>query len=122
MKERIEIDGVWYIREDVTEEVNITDSDIVKFIGISYETIEYSFEATRLTNEKTGEHYSDIDIKFTDKRVKPWKEELWDNNSWFKGILEDNPDSIPALEKSLGRLGQKQFKAFLKYLQQKEWI
>jgi hypothetical protein len=41
MENRIEINGVWYVREDSIAEDEIKDLDIIEFQGCSYETDKY---------------------------------------------------------------------------------
>lgn len=123
MEDRILINGVWYVKEEnTTPEIEIDKSELVSFQGTLYETTDYAFEAIRYEDDKYGEYLNGIDIKFTDKRTQPWKEELWDNNNFFKGVLENNPDSLNDLRNSVCVNGEAQFKAFLKYLRYQKWI
>ena len=131
MENRIEINGVWYVREDA-----ITDSldhleDEEMYLTFSeeciYETDKYCFVASRMRKDGGDEFYPDITITFTDKRSgnrDTWKEEYWDNNNWFKGILYGNSDSIESLdeETDLCPQGKKQFKGFLNRLVEEGWL
>jgi len=117
-KTRIQIDGIWYVREDQIEK-NPIELDPVKFEGIVVEDETFCFEATRILRD-SGDPYDDIDIKFTDKRIEPFKEEHWDSNSWMKGVLDNNPDSLKELP-DIGE-GTKFLKAFLQYLKDEEWL
>jgi hypothetical protein len=131
MKNRIEINGVWYVREDAIidpldhledEELDLTFSE-----ECVYETDKYCFVASRIRQEDSDEFYPDITITFTDKRSgdrDTWKEEFWDNNNWFKGIIEENSESIKSLnnETELCSQGKRQFKAFLDRLVEEGWL
>lgn len=120
-KNRIFVDGHWYIKEKpFNTEIKV---DGVDFVGFCWETDLFSFEATKVFN-KNGELYDDFDIKFTDKRVKPFKEEYWDNMNWFKGVLENNPESIPSSLETFGTPEElNEFVQFLKYLKEvKKWF
>ena len=132
MENRIEINGVWYIREDAitdpldhleSEEMDLTFSE-----ECCYESDKYSFVASRIRGDgSSGEFYPDIAIEFTDKRSgdrDTWKEEYWDNNNWFKGILYGNSDSIESLdeETDLCPQGKRQFKRFLNRLVEEGWL
>jgi len=132
MNDRIEINGVWYVREDAindsidhleVEEMNPTFSE-----ECCYETDKYCFVASRIRQAGPDtEFYPDISITFTDKRIgdrDKWKEEYWDNTNWFKGILEGNPESLESLntETDLCKEGKRQFRSFLNYLVEKKWI
>ena len=131
MENRIEINGVWYVREDAItdpfdhledEEMELTFSE-----ECCYETDKYSFVASRIRRDDSSEFYPDIAINFTDKRSgdrDTWKEEYWDNNNWFKGILYGNSDSIESLdeETELCPQGKRQFKGFLNRLVEEGWL
>ena len=118
-KDRIQIDGVWYVREDKIEDEPI-NLDVVETQGCLVENEDFCYEATRIANDKGG-FYDGVDIKVTDKREKPWKEDYWDNNNWMLGILENNPDSLEELE-HYTRDNFKFLQAFLQYLKDKEWL
>ena len=131
MENRIEINGVWYVREDAitdpldhleAEEMDLTFSE-----ECCYETDKYCFAASRMRKDGGDEFYPDIAITFTDKRSgnrDTWKEEYWDNNNWFKGILYGNSDSIESLdeETELCPQGKRQFKGFLNRLVEEGWL
>ena len=131
MENRIEINGVWYVREDAitdpldhleAEEMELTFSE-----ECCYETDKYSFVASRIRRYGGDEFYPNIAIEFTDKRSgdrDTWKEEYWDNNNWFKGILYGNSDSIESLdeETDLCPQGKRQFKGFLNRLVEEGWL
>lgn len=120
-KNRIFVDGHWYIKEKpFNTEIKV---DGVDFVGFCWETDLFSFEAIKIF-DKNGELYDDFDIKFTDKRVKPFKEEYWDNMNWFKGVLENNPESIPSSLEIFGTPEElNEFVQFLKYLKEvKKWF
>lgn len=120
-KNRIFVDGHWYIKEKPFKtEIKVDGFD---FVGFCWETDLFSFEAIKIF-DKNGELYDDFDIKFTDKRVKPFKEEYWDNMNWFKGVLENNPESIPSSLEIFGTPEElNEFVQFLKYLKEvKKWF
>jgi hypothetical protein len=131
MENRIEINGVWYVREDAitdpldhleAEEMDLTFSE-----ECCFESNKYCFVASRIRRDGEDEFYPDVSIKFTDTRSgdrDTWKEEYWDNNNWFKGILEGNYESVKSLneETDLCSQGKKQFKAFLFILKQEGWL
>ena len=129
MENRIEINGVWYVREDaITDPLDhIEEMDLTFSEECVYETDNYCFVASRIRSELFDEFYPDISIKFTDKRSgdrDTWKEDYWDNNNWFKGILGGNPESIQSLkeETDICSQGKKQFKALLHMLKKEGWL
>jgi len=131
MSNRIEINGVWYVREDTINDsldyLEIEKTDLTFSEECCYETDKYCFVASRFRKDESGEFYPDISITFTDKRSgnrDTWKEECWDNNNWFKGILAGSSESIKSLNEEIGlcREGKRQFKGFLNRLVEEGWI
>ena len=118
-KDRIQIDGVWYVREDNIEDEPIK-LEVVETQGYLVENTNFSYDATRIANDEGG-FYEGVDIQVTDKRSKPWKEDNWDNNNWMRGVLEYDPVSWKELP-DLGSEDIKFLMAFLQYLKDKEWI
>lgn len=121
MEDRILINGVWYVRE-TEPQTETKEIEIIDFIGSLYETDDYVWKASRLYQDDGETLYDGFDIEFTDKNIKPWKEEHWDNMNWFKGVLEDNPDSMKDAIESMGYQGVKDFKLFLNKLKDKGWL
>ena len=89
--DRIEMNGVWYVKETPTQKI---EWDPTCFNGRVYESDLYCFEATQLLKDDDTTYDDSCDIKVTDKRVKPWKEEHLDNPIWYIGVLENNPESM----------------------------
>lgn len=123
MQDRIEINGVWYIREDLANNQEVEDFELSFALQAMYEDDKYVWEATRLykDNSQTS-FYEDIDIKFTDKRVKPWKEDHWDSNEWMKGVMNNDPESMTDAKESMCDDGVKTFKLFLNKLEEEGWL
>ena len=123
MEDRIQLNGEWYVREQPNPEpeLDITDN-IIRFRGISYESDKYVFEATIIRKPGSEFEYYDCDIEFKDKRTRPWTEDLWDNPTWVKGVLNNNPESLEELRKTVCPQGEAEFKAFLKVLKQEGWL
>jgi len=121
MEDRILINGVWYVRE-TEPKTETKEIEIVDFIGTLYETDDFVWKASRIYQDDGETLYDGFDIEFTDKNIKPWKEEHWDNMNWFKGVLEDNPESMKDAIESMGYQGIKDFKLFLNKLKDKGWL
>jgi len=129
MENRIEINGVWYIREDaINDSLDILDeeeTDLTWTEECIYENNDYCFVASRIKKDDSEEFYDTIDIKFTDKRYHgktEFVDDHWDNISWFRGILENNPESLEHLREALCDKGVKQFKMFLRKLVEVKWL
>jgi len=127
MENRIKIDDVWYVREDAIDDPmdHLEDEEIemdgTTFDGRVFETDLYCFEATRILKDD-GTPYEGCDIKLTDKRVKPWKEEHLDNPIWYIGVLENNPESMDEAHELLCKQGIKEFRAFVRNLISVDWL
>lgn len=134
--ERIEINGVWYVREDsqlqqtppLTEEdvtYFIGEDDVTHFKGIAYECDNYCFEASKLTKHQELDDVV-IEITFKERGISPkeWKTESWDHIGFFQGILENNLGSIDSVREGFNEdsEGVRLFKAFLVYLQKIHWL
>jgi len=120
-KSRIQINGVWYVREDSIKpsdfEFNI--KDITFYKGCVYENETSCFDVSKLDN------YPDtLSIKYTDKRPsdrEDWTEHDWDNVSWIKGLIEENPESIQEID-DLEESDIKILIRMLQHLKQIGWI
>ena len=124
MENRIKIGDVWYVREDTikpTKEKRILD--FTWFTGCIVETDDYCWEVTRTSKDNYfTEYYPDVNIKFTDKTEKTWKDEHWDSNSWMIGVLENDPDSMLIAEKLMNEQGIEDFKQLIEKLIIEGWI
>jgi len=123
MKNRIEIDGVWYIREDnTTPEVKPQLEPSIAYEGLVFESDLYCFEATRLRDDD-GEFYDkECSIKFTDKKIDIDNSEYWDNAEWMIGFLNNDPEAIAEAEEALCPQGMEEFRIVVQELAEKGWI
>lgn len=124
-QDRIQINGVWYVREQSREEIDIIDNVIGSESRV-FESNDFSFEAVRMKRTADGnEFYDGIDMQFTDKREdRPnWIEEYWDNDAWLIGVYLNKPDSLKELTQyNLGDSGLKELQAFIGYLIDIQWL
>jgi len=113
-KDRVQIDGVWYVRE--TDPVEI---DPIYYLGAVFENEAYCFDATVLVED--GEFLRDtFSVKFKNKRTQI--EEFWDNNNFFDGLLNDDAISWASFEDSVVVGHRAFFMEFLRELKSKEWF
>lgn len=128
MENRIEINGVWYVREDTNiDHIEPEEMDLTFSEECCYENNKYCFVASRIRKDGEDVFYSGISITFTDKRSgnrDTWKEDFWDNNEWFIGILENDPLTMTSLKEELDicSQGKKQLKGFLNRLVDEGWL
>lgn len=115
--DRIQINGVWYVRETLEEEEQV---DAVFYQGCVAENDKYCFDATRLKEDS-----KEFDIKVTYKKGSrsEWKEYLWDNINFFKGVLNGHPDTLNSLRESIDDEAEvKYFIGFLQILKDNNWF
>jgi hypothetical protein len=130
MEDRIQINGVWYTREDnqPTQEIKpLKREDVTAFKGFVYDIHGFSYEVTKIAKSglfEEGEYYDDIGIKFTNMNTQPHIVEEWDSMQWFRGVLENNPDSINTLlnESEMDHEDVLEFRSFLAFLKQQGWL
>ena len=127
MKDRIEVNGVWYIKENTIVQPTISELEPgIKYDGFVFESNLYSFDCTRVYDED-GNLYKDgnVCIKFTDKSIIhdiDKSQEHWDNVDWMCGILENEVEAIDEAMESLCSQGLIELKEVVKELVEKGWI
>ena len=127
MKDRIEVNGVWYIKENTIVQPTISELEPgIKYDGFVFESNLYAFDCTRIYDED-GNLYKDgnVCIKFTDKSIIhdiDKSQEHWDNVDWMCGILENEVEAIDEAMESLCSQGLIELKEVVKELVEKGWI
>ena len=125
-KDRIQIDGVWYVKEQDTNTVQeLQPSDVTNYIGCVYETDAFCWEATMIYRDDLETLYPDVSVEFTDKRDadrENWIVEYWDNTKWFQGVYNNDPESLVDARATMDVKGINDFRTFLKYIEQRGWI
>lgn len=129
MKDRILIDGVWYVKED-TPEVTVLGT---KYVGYLAENSSFCFDASKFYKDDGESLYSSITIKVSDKRSgmpNTWKTEEWDNDSFLLRVLNNEPEALDVLRTPV--FGEtinitntediKFFQAFLRLLKEMGWL
>jgi hypothetical protein len=101
--DRVEINGVWYVREDLTpveksingfkfiDNQEYMERNVAHVETISYEDDDYLLELEGLVTQKLGK-LSMISLKIEDKNNV--EQEYWDNENFLKGLVELNLGSI----------------------------
>ena len=127
MEDRIEVNGVWYIKEESDVESTISQLEPgVRYDGFVFESNLYAFDCTRIYDED-GNLYKDgnVCIKFTDKSVVhdiTEYQEHWDNVDWMRALLINEPESIEEAMESLCSQGFAELKEVLTTLRVAAWI
>lgn len=117
--ERIQINGVWYVRE---EDSALNPQNLWYTKTCQYENNKYSLEAVLMTTKEGKRLYSDVGfwIKFTDKNEDI--EETWDNPSWMLGIYHNQKDSLTEAADTMDEEGIETFKEFIGHLIELNWL
>lgn len=122
-KDKIVIDGIVYVRADKQDIVPQSVIENVEDLCIEYNGIIYEDDVMILEAEIIEDNKIISSIQFTDKTIKPRKEESFDNENWFIGILENNPESIQDFKEIFKTEYQQEvFKAFLLKLRAMGWL
>jgi len=88
MKDRVQIDGVWYIKENKQEPL-----DIIFYDGAVYENDNYRIEASR------DKEYKWINIEVLDKNTN--KKEYIDNKEYLEYVIKG--DTVNFMNEDLFR-------------------
>ena len=124
-KERIQINGEWYVKENTIEPL-INPEDVTHSIECVWENSNWGFVASLIAKEDDfNDCYDDVMVKVTDKRIKGngnWGEDDIDNPKWIWGVLENDPESMEEADEMFDDEGLRYFKAFALYLVDKGWL
>jgi hypothetical protein len=118
--DRIEINGVWYVKEDKPNKLDLTEKDVTFSKSCIYETDDYCWEAILISKDNGEEFYPDLEIEFTDKKIGTT--EYWNNPLWLDNILNGNKKEIEEAKKDMSDQGLEDFIAFLKFLRKDNWL
>ena len=127
MKDRIEVNGVWYIKENTIVQPTISQLEPgTKYDGMVFESDLYVFDCTRVYDED-GNLYKDgnVSVKFTDKSIThdiDKFQEHWDNVDWMNGVLDGDEGSIETAMESLCTRGLIELKEVLTTLSVAAWL
>lgn len=128
MEDRIQVNGVWYVREtdaipDPLRMTTIDEFDVTRSLRRVWENDDYAFEASILlapdgTNleDTWGDCWIMLTIKHTDE------EHSIDNPRWMLGVLEGDPLSMEEANKMMTPEGIRLFRGFLSLLIKNGWL
>ena len=106
MKDRININGEWYVRE-------APELDLLFYKGCEFQTEKFAFDFS------AGDSFTLLKVKGRNDNTK----ELWDNEDMIKALAEeDEAWSDVALEVLEDANELKALIEFLKILKQKGWL
>lgn len=114
MKDRILIEGEWYVREATLQETKL---ELIWSETVETSTEDYSWTAVRLKKDSGG--FYEPCVEFLDKATG--KKEMWDNPKWFNSLIEGDEESISEARSSMDAKGVRDFIQFLKKLLEHGW-
>ena len=116
MEERIEVNGVWYVREKTPQK----ELSVSSYESMIFENDLFKVEASRMI-DPFGIPTDDVAIEYTTK-VEPYTKERWDNVHWMIGVYRDSPTSVKQLYPLMGEERIKQIQFIIGTLMDKGWI
>ena len=120
MKDRIQIDGVWYVKE---EEEKKNPVDIYYYYEAVYEDSYYYIVArVSLSAQTLKIHPTSLNFEITDKRQNPWKEDYWDNIDWLRHLHQREVKQMRGVEEVIGKDGLNIILGMLDELKKKDWF
>jgi hypothetical protein len=124
MEDRIKINGEWYVKEQKAEGVNTDPLNLIEteYKGRVYESEKYYFKASLIMEDDDISYYDGCSIEFTDKRINPWREDYFDNESWFFGLLDGNEENLREIPDMMCQQGFDELVYVIKDLIERGWL
>lgn len=128
MEDRIQVNGIWYVREtdaipDLVSITTIDEFDVTRSLRRVWENDDYAFEANILLapdgtelEDTWGDCWIVLTIKHTDE------EHSIDNPTWMLGVLDGDSGSMKEANKMMTPEGISLFRGFLLLLIQNGWL
>ena len=132
-KDRIQIDGIWYVREtdaipDPLRMTTIDEFDVTRSLARVWENDDWAFEAKILLapdgtelEDTWGDCWLTITEKVGDRRIA-WVEHSIDNPTWMLGVYEGDTLSMREANKMMTPEGIAKFRGFLHLLIELGWL
>ena len=131
-KDRIQIDGVWYVREtdaipDPLRMTTIYEFDVTRSLNRIWENDDWAFEAKILLQPDSTaleDTWGDCWLTITEKvgNHDAWVEHSIDNPRWMLGVLEGDPLSMEEANKMMTPEGIRLFRGFLSLVIKNGWL
>lgn len=125
MEDRIQVNGVWYVREDQTkknEPLQINDDELIFSRQCTFENDNCLFEFDILENK--SDELIMPSLTYCNKRIKDSKViHIADNENWFIRIINNEQLVFDDLDGEIDLTEDRQLlRQFLIKLQEKGWI
>ena len=134
MEDRIQVNGVWYVKEttkpisDIVSMIDIAEFDVTQSLHRIWEDSEYAFEAKILLapdgialEDTWGDCWLTITEKVGDTNDS-WIEHSIDNPTWMLGVYEGDDLSMREAKKMMTPNGIAKFRGFLHLLIKQGWL
>lgn len=123
MENRIQVNGEWYVKESTINAQPI-ELDLNYLESCIYDTEKYRFKVSRVYKDYDKDQFypDSIDVEFTDKRVKPWKTDHWDNSNWLLRVHHNDKDALNEVFELMDGEGVRELKNLIRELIEKGWI
>jgi len=122
MKKEITIDGIRYVQAE-EQKSELKEQMITETRGLVSETNTSCFEFSVIIN---NDGKADMpSVEYTDKRkpMNEWQQEIWDNEVWLIGLLEEEKESFGRLgDVNLSDRDENCFLALLKTAREKKML
>ena len=129
MEDRIQVNGVWYVKETTKAVVScIEEFDVTRSLARVWENDDYAFEAKILLapdGTELEDTWGDCWLTITEKvghTNASWVEHSIDNPTWMLGVYEGDPLSMREANKMMTPEGIDLFRGFLSLLIKNGWL
>lgn len=134
MEDRIQVNGVWYVKETtkaVSDSVSMTvieEFDVTRSLARIWENDDWVFEAKILLapdGTELEDTWGDCWLTITEKvgdTNHDWVEHSIDNPTWMLGVYEGDPLSMREANKMMTSEGIGLFRGFLSLLIKNGWL
>ena len=133
MEDRIQVNGVWYVKEtdaipDPLRMTTIDEFDVTRSLCRVWENDDWAFEAKILLEPDSTEledTWGDCWLTITEKVGQTnasWVEHSIDNPTWMLGVYEGDPLSMREANKMMTSEGIELFRDFLSLLIKNGWL
>lgn len=129
MEDRIQVNGIWYVKEttkptsDIVSITTIDEFDVTRSLGRVWENDDWAFEAKILLapdGTDLEDTWGDCWLTITDKAGN--EEHSIDNPRWMLGVLDGDSESMREANKMMTLEGIMLFRGFLLLLIQNGWL
>ena len=122
-KDRIKIDGEWYVKESIADEPSVDIFKPTCYTTRLYETDGYTFKAAQLLKQDgtIWENSLSLEIKYKSSGSKKYREFI-DNPNWLLGVHEGEDEALREVDDRMTEQGLAELKAVIKDLIKVDWL